>query len=147
MTGTNHAVTGAVLVAAIANPVVAIPLAFASHFLLDSLPHFGESNPKLSSLTKKVWTVDFIVLSSFLLILFLTSNWFLLAGAFAAISPDFAWIYRFVFKEKLGKVSPTAKNKFNNFHSSIQNYETKNGIVIEIVWFTFITSILLSITS
>jgi hypothetical protein len=147
MTGTNHAITGAVIVAVIAIPVVAVPLAFVSHFLLDSLPHFGESTHKLSSLTKKVWLVDFILLSSFLIILILTSNWLLLAGALAAISPDFAWIYRFVVKEKLGKIKPTVKNRFNNFHSSIQNYETKNGLLIEIVWFMFISSVLFSVTT
>jgi hypothetical protein len=49
MTATNHVITGAILVAAIKNPVVALPLALASHFVLDYLPHFGDK----TGLTKR----------------------------------------------------------------------------------------------
>ncbi len=41
MTGFNHAVTGALIAGAVGNPFLAIPLAFASHFVLDAIPHFG----------------------------------------------------------------------------------------------------------
>jgi hypothetical protein len=146
MSGTNHAITGATIASVIGQPVLAIPIAFASHFLLDSLPHFGEDIHPLSNFTKKVWMIDFVLLSSFLLLLIITSNWLLLAGAVAAISPDFAWIYRFVFKEKRGKLKPPKMNKFNNFHSSIQKYETKYGIIVEIFWLIFVSGILYSQT-
>jgi hypothetical protein len=147
MTATNHALTGAIIASVVGQPLLALPLAFASHFLLDSLPHYGEGVQNLTIFTKRVWLVDFIVLSSLmlLLLLLLTSNWLLFAGAVAAISPDVAWIYRFVFKEKRGLLKPGPKNKFNTFHSSIQKYETKNGIVIEIVWFIFASAVLFSV--
>lgn len=141
MTGTNHALTGAVIAGAIGNPILALPLAFASHFVLDSLPHFGEDVHPLSKFTKKVWFIDFVLLSSLMLFLVVTQNWLLFAGAFVAISPDFAWIYRFVFKESLGKIKPAPMNRFNSFHSGIQKYETKLGIITDVVWLGFMITI------
>ncbi len=41
MRAINHAMTGAVIGLAITAPVVAMPIAFFSHFALDALPHFG----------------------------------------------------------------------------------------------------------
>jgi hypothetical protein len=144
MTGTNHALTGAVIAGVIGVPILAAPVAFLSHFVLDSLPHFGEEVSPLTKFTKKVWLLDFIVLLVFLGFLVVTSNWLLLVGALFAILPDFAWVYRFVFKEKLGKIKPSKMNKLNSFHSSIQNYETKEGIAVEIVWFILSSTILYS---
>src|SRR5690348_3620935 len=41
MTGYNHAMTGVAIALAVRQPLLAAPLAFASHFLLDITPHFG----------------------------------------------------------------------------------------------------------
>lgn len=40
MTATAHALAGAALVSFIPNPSVALPMAFASHFILDLVPHW-----------------------------------------------------------------------------------------------------------
>lgn len=40
MTATGHAIIGTVIAAKVGNPALAIPLAFASHFLADALPHW-----------------------------------------------------------------------------------------------------------
>jgi hypothetical protein len=40
MTATGHAIIGTVIAAKIGNPALAIPIAFASHFLADALPHW-----------------------------------------------------------------------------------------------------------
>ncbi len=40
MTATSHALIGASLAAKITNPVIGIPLAIASHFLADLVPHW-----------------------------------------------------------------------------------------------------------
>lgn len=45
-----HALTGGVIASKIANPLVSLPLALASHFLIDLLPHW---NPRLSIEKKK----------------------------------------------------------------------------------------------
>ncbi len=40
MTATGHAIIGTVIAAKIGNPVLAIPIALASHFVADALPHW-----------------------------------------------------------------------------------------------------------
>ncbi len=39
MTTVTHMVTGLVITQAVANPYISLPLAFASHFALDAIPH------------------------------------------------------------------------------------------------------------
>lgn len=139
MTGTNHALTGAYIAGAIGNPLIFVPVAFVSHFVLDSLPHFGEAFGKRKKLSKAVWVVDFTLLLIGLAILLVTSNWLLILGALAAISPDLAWIFRFAIAEKWGTLSPTKTNRFNTWHASIQKYERRWGLGVEIAWLaTFI---------
>lgn len=48
MLETSHVVVGAAIATQIPNPLVALPLALASHFILDKLPHW---NPHLYSET------------------------------------------------------------------------------------------------
>jgi len=50
MLETPHVVVGAAIAAKIANPALALPLAFASHFLLEKVPHW---NPHLNTETEK----------------------------------------------------------------------------------------------
>lgn len=40
MTATAHALVSAAIYRAIPNPAIAIPLAFASHFIMDAIPHW-----------------------------------------------------------------------------------------------------------
>ncbi len=50
MLETPHVALGAAIAIKIPNPFIAIPLAFASHFLLERVPHW---NPHLNTETKK----------------------------------------------------------------------------------------------
>jgi len=43
MTATSHALIGTVIAAKISNPALAIPLALASHFVADMIPHWDEA--------------------------------------------------------------------------------------------------------
>jgi hypothetical protein len=43
MTATGHALIGTVIAAKFGNPALAIPIAFASHFAADALPHWDTS--------------------------------------------------------------------------------------------------------
>ena len=47
---TPHVVVGAAIATAIPNPIISIPLALASHFVLDKVPHW---NPHLNTELKK----------------------------------------------------------------------------------------------
>jgi hypothetical protein len=126
--------TGALIAYAVSNPVAVLPLAFASHFLLDSLPHYGESLKPLSAFTKRVWAVDFVVLLCVLTLLLVGSKWLLVFGAVCALLPDTAWVYRFGIREKFGKLPPERMNMLNRFHSRIQKYEFRKGIFIEVAY-------------
>ncbi len=150
MTATNHALTGALLALAIKQPAVALPLAFMSHFVLDALPHFGipDAQDRLQDSVKvlffRIWRIDAVTLFGLLalLALGLASPWPLIA-AVVAISPDFAWVYRYTIKEKWGRLEPGPTNWFNSFHSMIQKREFRRGWLIEIIWFVTMGSILL----
>lgn len=55
MLETPHALVGAAIATKIPNPVISLPLAFASHFVLDMVPHW---NPHLNTETKKFGKVS-----------------------------------------------------------------------------------------
>lgn len=146
MTGTNHALTGGVIGLAIGGPV-AIPLAFFSHFICDWLPHYGaegDDHVRNKKYFYRIVAVDTVLLTAGLVVVIaLDLPWYVSASVLAAMSPDFIWIYRFVFEEKMGKKKPGPKNKFNQFHSDIQKSETPSGLWFELAWFVamFITAI------
>jgi hypothetical protein len=142
MTATNHALTGALIATAIDKPLLAVPIAFASHFVLDALPHFGVSkNLKTrnsSSLFRTVTTLDLVICAALFLIApwvaqSLDMNiWIMWACMFAAICPDLVWGYR-LYRELTEKL-PISKSKFSKFHSKIQWGERPRGLYIELLW-------------
>jgi len=144
MTATNHAATGALIVFVVPHIWLSLPLAFASHFILDSLPHFDDKVTLKWCLTKTLWVIDsltLLILFSFLIFTKDSSVWVIL-GAIVAESPDLAWVYRYAFLEKWGKIKPRPLNAFNSFHSRIQSRTFKGGIFIEIVYLFLISTIL-----
>jgi len=145
MTATNHALTGAIIVTITSVPIVGVPLAFLSHFVLDSLPHYGAPYGTRSRFSTTVWGVDAVTLAVLFVLLVFSSSWLALIGALVAISPDTAWVYRFVIDEKFGKLPPKPANRFNQFHSGIQKYEFKEGIVIEVIWTVIFGLVLLNL--
>jgi hypothetical protein len=118
MTATGHALVGTVIAAKVGNPALAIPIAIASHFLCDALPHWdtGYAREKESKRRFVATTViDVIlgfVLSYALVVLFFhnTNIWYVFLIAFMAQLPDwitapylflhwdfppFSWSYKF----------------------------------------------------
>ncbi len=145
MTATNHGLFGAAIAISLHNyPVIALPLAFGSHFLLDALPHSGFDDLGGHLLvTKKLFfgtlALDAALLFlSFLVLVFNNAPPLVYACWFLAGSPDFAWAYRYVIKQKLGKIEPSKMNWFNNFHSKIQWSQTLKGWLIEIPFMIFL---------
>jgi hypothetical protein len=133
MIATNHYLAGVAVAATLSNPWYAIPVAFASHFVLDALPHFGlEYSTHKGKVLTGVAVVDALVLLfAALLILPNYPTWFIVAGLIA-ISPDGAWIYRFIVKEKFGSLPPAPYNSFNKWHAGIQKLESPWGMLVEI---------------
>ena len=97
MLETPHVALGAAIAVAIPNPLISIPLAFASHFILDMTPHW---NPHLNTETKKygrltnktLVIIGLDLACALLLSIYLyktgNNNLNILLGAFAAILPD-----------------------------------------------------------
>lgn len=135
MTATNHYLSGVLIATVYPRPVIVIPLAFVSHFILDALPHFGDKDFK-QKLPKfyKIWRTDFVILMTLVIWTFFNAPmWFIVAG-FIATSPDLAWVYRFQFIEKHGKYHEPKMHWLNNFHAQIQKLERPWGLCLEIVY-------------
>lgn len=148
MTATNHAITGALIASVIDKPLIALPLAFLSHFVLDALPHFGV---EVGDVFKRNVTWQFrtvlisditLTLIMFFTLLALLPQHRLLTGScmFLATSPDLVWGYRFFRELKTGKYRPP-KDLFSKFHLNIQWSETPRGALVEFIWFIAITAL------
>lgn len=147
MTASNHTVTGAVIGAAIANPYVALPVAFFSHFFMDMLPHYDYNGDEHT--TRRflyVLFTDIGILSGFLLFILLSQpvNWpIIVASALIAASPDLGWAPYWI-AELRGK--PREFGPISAFLKRIQ-FERPWGIYVEIPWFIAMTYIFLRLTS
>lgn len=140
MTATNHMLAGALVAVAVKQPLLAVPLAFASHFVLDSLPHFGYPNHMgFGEALKKRLTIVMLgydVLALILLILLFADKVSLLivSCAFTAITPDLVWLYRYFFFERKGLPSP--RGPITKFHQWVQWGERPWGIAVEVIFFS-----------
>ncbi|HUD10106.1 MAG TPA: hypothetical protein VMR28_00340 [Candidatus Saccharimonadales bacterium] len=138
MTATNHALTGAVIGLSIGNPLLAIPLAFASHFVLDGIPHLGGgqiSDP--GSKFFRNWLTADALLCILLVIALATqqpSHWLLGSiCAFVATSPDLMWAKKF-FAAQSGNTVKQSKYWLARFHRKIQWFEHPSGLIVEGLW-------------
>lgn len=149
MTGINHIVTGAVIAGAVRQPALVVPLAFASHFALDSMPHFGFTDWDKARINQRnlihgVITLD-VILVIVLIGLFVTQGapaLFYIAGL-AAFSPDLAWVYQFAVYHRMEPSKTDPRNRFSQFHERIQSRERPSGIYIEIAYLVIMTLLLI----
>ncbi len=138
MTATNHALSGAVIGLAITQPAIALPLAFASHFVLDAVPHFGIGFSK-SEQNRRLFHRYLLVDASLLLLIilylyFAGAGWLVFACLFLAGCPDFYQAYNYLFNKKFRATGGGIwNNKFARFHKDIQRgKESIKGIFIEV---------------
>jgi hypothetical protein len=83
MTATGHAIIGTVIAAKVGNPALAIPIAFASHFLADALPHWDTGTNRHKKSTTRFFmesfadvSIGFILSWAIITLLFPTTNLF-----------------------------------------------------------------------
>jgi hypothetical protein len=126
MTATSHAIVGTVIAAKVGNPALAIPIALASHVILDAIPHWDTiTNGNAKNAQKLINTIiDFavsLILSWVILVLLFPQtsiyyaffiiivaqlfDWLTMPYKFFGIKPFFIWIYKFqkLFDRKLDK--------------------------------------------
>src|SRR5436305_4998475 len=113
MTATNHALTGAIIGFVVGQPWLAVPVAIASHFVCDALPHFGSSQPEKSRLRstrfRNYLLVEAALCGLLVLGLFVVHpwHWWLAAiCAFSAAAPDFLWIKRYLIARQQKRWKP-----------------------------------------
>ncbi len=139
MRAINHAVTGAAFGLIVAEPVIALPAALASHYICDALPHY---NPKVvtaktlrSSRFRNILYLDALLCVTLVLVLATNQppNWLLAATcAFIATSPDLLSIGR--YRKALAN-KPWKPNLYEKFSGKIQWFERPIGAVVEASWF------------
>ena len=95
MRSINHALAGAFIGLEISNPVVAVPVAFVSHYICDVIPHYGGGKPEREEINSNSFQVLLILdvclcaLLVLVLALYHPRHWILAAiCAFVAASPD-----------------------------------------------------------
>lgn len=142
MTATNHVLTGAVIATVVASPVIAVPLAFASHFVLDAIPHFGiheDDTLKRNGhwLFRSVVVTDTVLtIAALALVPIALHNhvnaWAVLAAMFAALLPDLLWIPHFIHEVRHNIAR--ARTTFMIWHQQIQWSETPWGLLVEMMW-------------
>ncbi len=137
MTGLNHTATGAVIALSIKQPFLALPLAFASHFVLDALPHFGidHADKAQQSLLRKVVTYDSCATVLLILTVYLVSrNLFVVACMLITLLPDSVWFVKYAHDRYRGQAFSLPKDVFSRFHKRIQWGERPWAWRLELVW-------------
>jgi hypothetical protein len=141
MRAINHALTGAFIGLTVTEPIVALPVAFVSHYILDVFPHHGDGSaaPDKSRLSLTAFKATLIIdaLLCLILVIILAAtrplDWILAAVcAFIAAAPDFASFNRFksAVNGKKWKAGPYVR-----FANSIQWFERPIGAAVEVAWF------------
>lgn len=130
MIALNHILMGTAIGLAVKQPALVAPLAFVSHFVLDSLPHFDYKWRHLRFQT--IWAMDAAASTVALLYICWAFPPLALAvvvgGVFAEL-PDVFWLY-----ERL-VIHRRSRNWFFRFHHAIQWSETHRGFWYEVGYF------------
>jgi hypothetical protein len=117
MTATAHALVSGAIVAAIPNPAISLPLVFASHFILDMIPHwdFGTNwRGRTKSNTGIIAIIDTLLgftLTYFLFIGKVSAPLLLTASALGNL-PDWLEAPYYIFFAHQNKKDLTASSSF-----------------------------------
>lgn len=102
---TCHLLVGAAIASKISNPILALPLAFLSHYFLDLIPHKDYS---IAFIKQKRWGNSFfdffkvfsdIILGFSLLYAFSDGNQLIFVAAFLALIPDGLTMLNIIFSQ------------------------------------------------
>jgi hypothetical protein len=134
MMTTNHVLTGTLIGLTIHTPALALPIAFVSHFILDVLPHYGDSD-HIGKKFKMVLSLDILVASLVLIAMGIFRPMYWQLGVLCAViaaSPDLVWLPMWL--HELKHESPGRMGIFSRFHKKIQWAETAKNYPFEFIW-------------
>lgn len=139
MRAINHAMTGALIGLISGEPLVAVPAAVVSHFVMDAIPHHGGSQSDDQTIRSRWFNLMLVtdaVLCAALVVVLASKqplNWQLAAVcAFLAAAPDFLSFNRYI---KTIRRKPVRLSHFVQWTRDIQWFERPIGAVVEIAWF------------
>lgn len=147
MTGFSHATTGVVIALAVHNPALALPLAFASHFVLDAVPHYGDE--KLDGTNKafrRFILIDAIAgfgISILMFVLMPEHRVLIALCAAMATIPDLMWLPNHIRQTKNLPSKP--HNRLMRWHHRIQFEHPVWGILAEGIWLAAMISFIILI--
>lgn len=133
----SHFLVGAAIAVKLNNIAFAIPLAFLSHYFLDSFPHQEYS---IKNIKERNWSKSFFdflkiildFLTGVLLIAFFSNNYFLaFLGGFFAILPDGLIFLQLIMPNKLLKNHFSFHEKFHFFRNKKNPLITALGIFFQ----------------
>jgi len=136
MTFTNHAVTGALVAAAINYPPISLPAALASHFVIDAIPHWKYRPPVRYK--KPIVVIDALAVICLLALFSATVNasaWLIILGGLLGSLPDVMWLPAGLKNKDVPMNRPTILHYLRRFHTWVQWNEKPFGKYIEVVWF------------
>jgi len=147
----NHAITGALIGLSVHEPLLAAPLAFASHLEQDAIPHHdpaGENQHAVfkNKLFKPLLWFDLIGCLLLVVILAVVRPHYWVLGAvcaFLATSPDLLWFPKYRYALRTGK-TPQIHNWFLRFHSWVQWKTGPDLWWVEVLWFVVFGALLIS---
>src|SRR5262245_50011848 len=140
MTGINHVLTGAAIGLAVQNPWLAAPLALASHFVLDAIPHFDHEHYHWGS--RWFWhimiTDGLVSLGALGLLVWLLPMYAvpILTGAAFAILPDLTLLYYYLRHRP--------RHWIFRLHLGMQWFERPAGALVEASYLVLISTVLLT---
>lgn len=131
MIGFNHALVGGLIGKYVPWPL-GIPLALASHFVLDMLPHYGIPHDKrdTSVFWKIFFTVDFFAALSLAFWAIANHHYAMYVCGQIAVLPDFVWVASVIRHRSFSLKQ--ADSAYERWHKKIQRYEFPGGLWIEL---------------
>ena len=143
MQAINHTLTAGAIAVTIQQPTLVAPIALASHFLLDIVPHYG-SYPPYGRGTKAYYRIilvdGLLSLSAYVAMIHIWPQYrvAISVGVFFSLLPDLIWPLALYIKHR----GPLWA--FFRFHKGIQ-HESGRGIAVEMLWFTMMSGLLASL--
>ena len=136
MTGFSHATTGVVIALAVHNPVLALPMALASHFVLDAIPHYGDDNLDGSNKAfRRFILIDAIAgfsISALMFFLLPEQRVLIVLCAIMATIPDLMWLPNHI--RQINNQPSKPHNRLMRWHYDIQFEHPVWGIAAEVLW-------------